>query len=303
MHPHSTDRSGFTLIEFTIALSLALLVSGITLTLLHQHQHTERDVTELLRARTRVREATALLAADLRGANPNDSIYLAADTAVELFTTLGVSLLCTTPTSTTVALPPDSSTGPTPSALLTVPDSADALSLFHDSTSATPSRGWSRYAIVRVTRPLAAAVCPPSSTFTTAADIAVNRHSYELLLATSLPATARAGAPLRVIRRARYSLYRAADAHWYLGYRRCSAAGCGAIQPVSGPYGGAAPPLQFKYYDGNGNEIIPVVPGTTIARIDVVAHAATPNPITIPGSAPGIYTDSSVTSIALRNAQ
>jgi hypothetical protein len=176
------------------------------------------------------------------------------------------------------------------------------VSLFRDSSTLSSTRGWSRYPIASTTRPPAATTCPPTSTFTTAADIAANRHNYELLLATPLPFPPVPGSPVRLIRRARYSLYRASDGLWYLGYRRCTGAGCATVQPVSGPYAGATPPLTFKYYDGSGRTITPLVPTTAIARIDVVAHAATPTQVKLPGLPLAVFTDSSVTSIALRNA-
>jgi prepilin-type N-terminal cleavage/methylation domain-containing protein len=298
-------RQGFTLVELLIALSLALLVSGAALTLMQQRQRFYRDLSNILTARMHVRDATAILAAELRGATPNDSIYLAADTAVELFTTIGVSVVCTAPTNTLITLPPDSSTGPITTTLLAPPDSNDAISLFHDSTAITPSAHWTRHSITNTSHPLSASACPATSTYTTPADIAAGRHSYELSFATPSSPSIHPGTPTRLLRRARYSLYRSAS-QWYLGYRRCSSIGCAAIQPISGPYagasGGTSPPLTFRYFDTNGTELIAHGPTTAIARIDIIARATTPHPVSIPGFARTKVTDSSVTSIALRNA-
>jgi hypothetical protein len=113
---------------------------------------------------------------------------------------------------------------------------------------------------------------------------------------------------VRFIRRGRYSLYRASDGDWYLGYRRCNALGssvCGAIQPLSGPYrryssDPAATGLLFEYFDANGNRLGAGSSPLELARVDVTARAESRHHLIVEGrqSTPG---DSATMSIAIRN--
>lgn len=302
-------RLGFTLVELIIALSLALTISGAVLALVQHREQLYRDLAELLAVRMHIYDATAILSAELRGAS--DSIWSATNTSLELSTTVGVGIVCAVPSGappgqTLIELTPDSSTGIAPSSFLSAPDSLDAISLYNDSSTLTPTRGWRRYTLLHTARPLAKNTCLPTTGFTTPADISTSRHAYELLLANVPSPTPHPGSPARILRRARYSLYRAADGLWYLGYQRCTLATpttCATVQPVSGPYAGSSPPLSFRYYGATGMELTSITPSTVVTRIDVVAYAATPTPVRLPGAMNAPFVDSSRTTIALRNAQ
>jgi hypothetical protein len=113
---------------------------------------------------------------------------------------------------------------------------------------------------------------------------------------------------VRFVRRGRYSLYKAADGEWYLGYRRCNAIGssiCGGIQPLSGPYRAySANPqrtgLLFEYFDAAGGRIGAGLPALALARVDVTARAESRQQISLERgfSRPA---DSATISVALRN--
>jgi len=113
------------------------------------------------------------------------------------------------------------------------------------------------------------------------------------------------GSLIRFTRRAKYKLYQpVAGGPWYLGYLDCPGGVCGALEAVAGPYmaysaNSAITGLRFVYRDVNG--AITNVP-TSVARIDIIARAQTPNPIRMPGERPlATYGDSIVVTVALRN--
>ncbi|HEX9218918.1 MAG TPA: hypothetical protein VF858_00385, partial [Gemmatimonadaceae bacterium] len=116
------------------------------------------------------------------------------------------------------------------------------------------------------------------------------------------------GVPIRFVRRGRYSLYRASDGDWYLGYRRCNALGpsvCGAIQPLSGPYRGYssnrdATGLLFEYFDSQGERLSAGSPGLELARVDITARAQSRHQVLVEQRAV-IPADSGAVSIAIRN--
>jgi len=152
--------------------------------------------------------------------------------------------------------------------------------------------------------------CPASTGFTSALDAAASRTGYALTLPAALPSEVRRGAPVRFVRRARYSLYKSSDGAWYLGYRRCNAIGqsvCTTIQPVSGPYlayshgGTGVSGLGFRYFDANGNELFDAAASPQLAKIDVVLRGETSHSVSLVGDARQRYRDSSVVTVSPRN--
>jgi hypothetical protein len=118
-------------------------------------------------------------------------------------------------------------------------------------------------------------------------------------IAPRVEATVGGGTSVRFFRRARYQLYRAGDGRWYLGFVDCAPARsvpCSTIQPVSGPFAPAG--VRFAFRDSTGS--ITATPAR-VTRIDVLSHAASDAALRAMGFALGIYSDSVLVSIALRN--
>jgi type II secretory pathway pseudopilin PulG len=285
----SRRRTGVTLAEIAVVLAvMGVLGSAIGLTLVRQ-QRFYRGATELLHAREGVRDAMELLSTDIRGMSVSDTVRLFADSAIEFFANVGSSIVCET-TGGSVGLPAASSgRGNALTAFHNQPDTGD-IAVFHRDSLDGASE-WERQRISGF-RARPAMACP----------------GFILDLAAPLSAHVRSGAPVRFIRRGRYSLYHASDGQWYLGYRRCNAVGpsrCGAIQPLSGPYRDySSNPrntgLLFEYFDGSGSRATPGETPFAIARVDITARAESRQRIVVEGrvSAPA---DSATVSIAIRN--
>lgn len=299
-------RSAFTLIELLIALVLAVLATGLALTILVGQQRLSLGLEAVTSVRGRVRDGRDVLIAALRTADAGDTIRLGADTAVEFFATTGASTVCVPPAETTLVLPPDTlAAGNTLTSWTDSPDTGDVVLVFHDSSALAPA-GWERFRIASVTTPLAATVCPPSSGFTTSGDVAAGVRAYAVTLASSPSVPIRAGAPVRVTRRGRYSVYRSGtDGRWYLGYRRCNAVGggCGSVQPVSGPYSGGRGifPLSFRYYQSDGSELSGIGPSTSVARVDIVIRSTSGEATRLPGFPQVPFSDSSIATVVVQS--
>lgn len=284
-------RNGVTLAEIAVVLALmGVLGSAIGLTLIRQ-QHFYRSTTELLHAREGVRDAMELLSTDIRGMSVADTVRLLADSAIELFANVGSSIVCEKIVDTGVGLPGASSgRGNALTAFLSQPDTGD-IAVFHRDSLEGASE-WERHRITGFDARRPATPCP----------------GFVLGLATPLSDHVRTGAPVRFIRRGRYSLYRASDGRWYLGYRRCNAVGapaCGAIQPLSGPYRDySSNPrntgLLFEYFDASGSRLSQGASPLAIARVDITARAESRQGIVVEGrvSKPA---DSATVAIAIRN--
>jgi len=291
-------RSGVTLAELAVVLALiGLLGSVIGVTLLRQ-QRFYRGTAELLHARAGVRDAMELLSTDIRGMSVADTVRLLADSAIEFFANVGSSVVCQTGDGMSAGLPGSSpSRGNALTAFLTRPDTGD-IAVFHRDSMEGPSE-WERHRISGFSARPIAVTCPASD---------ATGSGFLVELQTALSSHVSAGAPVRFVRRGRYSLYHASDGRWYLGYRRCNAVGastCGAIQPLSGPYREySSEPrhtgLLFEYFDGSGIRLAQGSSPLTLARVDISARAESRHRIMVEGRE-SVPADSATVAIAIRN--
>ena len=309
IHPTKTTRkpsSGFTLVELVVVFALLGVVGGaIAITLVRQ-QRFYRGASEVLYARESVRDAMDLVAIDIRGMSIADTVRLLADSAIEMFANIGSSVVCQSLGTMDVRLPEAlSRRGNTLTSFLTQPDTGD-LALFH-LASTDDGAEWERHRIAGFGPLSSGTNCPPSSPFTFEGSRTA-REGFALTLVDPLGRNVVAGAPVRFIRRGRYSLYRASDGQWYLGYRRCDALGasvCGGIQPLSGPYRPYSrdPQLSgllFEYFDAHGSRLDATSSPLSLARVNVSARAESRQHLTIEGRS-WTPADSGMVVIAVRN--
>ena len=297
-------RSGFSLIETTVVLAIVGIIGSTIGLLLMRQQRFYRGTSELIATRQSVRDAIDVLTTDIRGMSVADTARLLADSAMEFFSPIGSSVVCHALSPSVVGLPPASASGPALTSFATEPDTGDLAVFYVDSLG--PVSRWHRYRIVAFNARSISTTCPVSSQFASDADVAGGAKAYALSLDTPLDAGIRAGSPVRFLRRGRYSLYRASDGDWYLGYRRCNAIGasmCGAIQPLSGPYSPFSAAanqsgLVFQYFDRAGSDAraAPLL----LARVDVTARAASRQSLLVEGKR-WTPTDSAHVSVAVRN--
>jgi prepilin-type N-terminal cleavage/methylation domain-containing protein len=297
-------RNGVSLIEVIVVLVLIGVVGGtIAITLVRQ-QRFYRGTTELLQAREGVRDALELLATDIRGMAVADTIRLMADSAIEFFANVGSSVVCQRLGPTGLGLPGVApGRGNVLTAFTATPDTGDIAAFHNDSIDA-----WERHRISGFGPRSLAVTCPASSDLGRNPDVISTSTGFVIELSTPLSASISTGAPVRFLRRGRYSLYHGSDGDWYLGYRRCNAVGassCGAIQPLSGPYRDySSDPgrtgLRFEYFDRSGRALVPGEAPLDIARIDITARAESRQRINVEGRI-SIPSDSGKISIAIRN--
>jgi hypothetical protein len=167
----------------------------------------------------------------------------------------------------------------------TQPEQGDTLLVL--ATDSTLGDAWDRHVLTGA--PANAGSCPTTSGLTTSS--AEASAALTLSLSAPLDTAIAPGALVRVVRRARYELYRASDSRWYLGYLDClssRATPCNVVQPVAGPFAPAG--VRLAYLDRGG---APTADPWRVARIDVLAIAER-------RSSPSVL-DSLATTIALRN--
>lgn len=298
-------RRGVMLLELMLALVTGAIVIAATVGVMVRAERFHASVETRLRMRSQLRAGSDVLAASARYvAAQGVPISLATDTAVELATVIGAATTCGPVAAGRVPLVPDSlASGVALTAMVATPDSADEI-LVWDSPSPGQTVGvWDRARITSVATRVAGAVCPIGSLLS-AADVAGGAQALDVTVAPAIAAGA--GVPVRVVRRARFSVYRASDGLWYLGYRRCPGGTCGSIQPVSGPYAATgAAPLTLRYFDLTGAIATPVAAARLggITRIDAVLRARSSVAVALPGVGRAVARDSVLVTMAPRNAR
>ena len=298
---------GWVLSELVVVLAIVGLVGSLIGATLLRQQRFYRGTTELLRSREGVRDAIAVLATDLRGLAIADTVRLLSDSAMEFFAGIGSSVVCASDGGWTVGLPAaQSGSASSLSAFNIEPDTGD-LAFFYGDSLADGTR-WERHRVLSFA----------SSSFVRGCDLGANggrapspspgQPGYVLNLASPLSSHVRTGAPIRFVRRGRYSLYRAADGDWFLGYRRCNALGasvCGSVQPLSGPYRPYTPDesatgLLFRYYDRSGSRLQAGSSPLSLRRVDITARSESRQRIR-DGGRTFAFADSATVSVAIRN--
>lgn len=226
-------RAGATLAELAVALVITGVAGLIGVTLLAAAERRAHDDAVTDRGAQAARDAAHVLGPEIAGADPA-LVSVRGDTALDLGASIGVSVACVVSGSVLVIPGDRTSMGDPFTRWRTVPERGDIVILW-DTLAAT----WQRSTIDTVAFAPDGGGCPAGGPFRTAADSLGRVPAMRMRLAVPLPPTIGPGAPLRVFREVRWTLYRSADRQWWLGLRRCPAGACGAAQPVAGPF--AAP--------------------------------------------------------------
>jgi prepilin-type N-terminal cleavage/methylation domain-containing protein len=299
------DRRGFSLAELVAVVALAGIMGSAVAMTINRQQLFYRDASELHYAREGVREAMEVMSTDIRAMSVSDTVRLRADSAIEFFAGIGSSVVCQS-AGGQIGLPARHTEANSLSAFLVEPDTGD-IAAFH-TRSAEGSEEWERHRISGFSSRSLANSCPTSSGFSAQADLDAGMTGFVVTLADPLSDGIKPGAPVRFLRRARYSLYRASNGHWYLGYRRCNAVGastCGPVQPLSGPYRAYSADarvtgLEFEYFDTNGQSLGASDSPLMLARVDITARSEGLQRIATSGQAGGT-SESATISVAVRN--
>ena len=289
-----TARRGFSLTELVVAVVIACAIGAAVLDSGLRQQRFFAAAARFDAARTSVRQAADILSADLRPLSPRDGdLYVLAPDFVEFRLLLGASVLCTIAAARDAAvLPPlraASALGLT--SWVSSPVAGDTVLVFDEGGSGAADDRWTRH--VLTADPSAGANCPTASGFTSSAAEAA--AGWQIQIRPPLAASVAPGAPLRFVRRARYELYRAADAKWYLGFVDCLSTRmtpCAVVQPVSGPYDAAG--IRFGYLDSLG-ALTMAPPDVALITIDIRASAPAADPASPPRR------DSASAVVALRD--
>lgn len=282
----SLSRSGVTLAELLVALTLTAVIAAGTLGLVWRVQDLYRAESLSIERNRSLRIAAALLPAELRelDAADGDLVAMGPD-ALTIRAPRQLAVLCRAPR---FEVPPIRAT-------LTVRDApryglrdfnprTDSLWVYYEGDAATrDDDGWIQASLDSVT----ADVCPDGRA-ASRVSAALRPSPGQRLGRGTIPA----GAPVLGFETVTYRLYRSSsDRRWYVGL-----ATGGNVQPLLGPVTSAG--LHFTFLDATG---APTTEPARVALIELRIRAATVEPIRTASGRLDSPSDSVVAVVALRN--
>jgi len=324
-------RRGMTLIEIMISLVLLGIVGGTIMRVIMRQQRFYQGVNQIMTQRGQLRNATSVLPVDLRSVSSvGDDILVATDASMEFMVNVGTGAVCDVVDNAQVAMPPSDvlASGQTITSWYgREPDPmvdavAYTVAIYNDSvTLGNEDDKWKKYTLKDIHKDGARCL----TMFAKMGDVGKLRPILEVtdpagytdpVTGGPLSQYIGIGAPVRVLKRVRYALYKESDGQWYLGFSQFlkTTSDYEAPSPVAGPYdpyvsGAGATGFGFRYYDVDGVEIASGAGPTErarIARVDLVARARTASKVRaagIQGGATQQYKDSLAVSVMIRNRQ
>jgi type II secretory pathway pseudopilin PulG len=296
-------RIGFTLAELLATMTLLGILGTIVANLMLGQQRFYHRQNEQLGMRRELRTALSLVPSDLRGVSSSGGDLLALSaTSVTFRNTLGASVVCAKPNTTTLDLPPLNTARHTLTSWYTQPQVGDSVYAFNEGMlRGAEDDSWTALRITAIAP--SDALCP-ASPFTDAV-LDATKQRWRLTVSPAIPDSVKVGAGVRFARSTRYTLTASSSSRYYLSRAEYVAGAWTAPTPVSGPYEtpmGAAGGVRFRFFDSTGVEINSVVNATSVSRIDVLLRT---KGATTPGSGAAVVEtkDSLRLRIALRNRQ
>jgi prepilin-type N-terminal cleavage/methylation domain-containing protein len=254
-------RRGVTLVELLVSLVLTAVVFGAAATSMLRQQQGNTRARTLTDADLQLAASVHVIGAQLSALEQGSDLVSgeARDSAVQVRAPIAASLVCGW-SSGSVILGADTATVPL-TGMASTPKVGDSLWWRGDSA-------WNGALVTSVNAVNGA--CPPPL-------LSLN---LGFRLGLSRPDTILVAAPIRITRQTRYSLYRASDGTWQLGFREASGipARFAASQPVAGPLipRSGARRSGFRYFNDSGIELLQSVngvPAASVARIRITAYA------------------------------
>ncbi|HEU4993666.1 MAG TPA: type II secretion system protein [Gemmatimonadaceae bacterium] len=278
-------RSGFTLPELLITITLLGIIGTLLSTILMRQQRFHRAVASVADSRARMRDVATILPTDLRSISTAGRDILTMDVnSMQFRAFVGAAVLCKYGAVNIIEVPPRVlASRNVLTAWIAPPAPGDIAYLYNDSTTAgNADDSWTAFSITDTTSAVNPAWCPPTNVppFTTLADAGARRYRLTLN-ANPNQAQIHIGAPIRFAREVRYSIYQAADNQYYVGYEKCVPnanptlpGACSNREVLAGPVLPATTDtltsgLFFVYYDKDGNRITDPLQAGSIARISV----------------------------------
>ena len=251
-------RTGTTLVELIATLPLLAILALVSVLLVLNGQRVSRSVDGRTARNRELRHAAATIASELRSSRSRD-LHAWNDTLIEFDATVGFGIVCDNSSANRVELLPADGSDAMRSTWSSAPDDGDRV---HVSVTAANATAYPDTHDASITAVGGSVTACSNSTLRHAID----GSAVRLTITPALTAPAIIGAPARITRRTRLSLYRSSDNEWYMGMRTLRPSGWETTQPVTGPFTSAAERgLRFTVRSRDGAVLSP---RTTLMPVD-----------------------------------
>ena len=278
-------RTGFTLVELMIALTLSAIVLGAMYRVLNGNQRFFRAQGEVTEVQQNLRAVALILPGELREIAASQGDILAMnETNIMIRAMRSFMVVCAQPNTLSgqVIVRNGLTFG-----YRAVDNTRDSLLVYRDGQTALSSDD--RWLVMGISSS-GSGTCTDGGAGTA---YIVNGFGTSARIFLD---SVWEGAPVRAFERARYSLYEDGGRGW-LGVENYVGGAWTAVSPVAGPLQ-TTTGIGFAYYNTLG--IVTADP-TQVASIQITARGRSTNPINVPGRPTGYYQDSVVIRTALRN--
>ncbi|MEO7997959.1 MAG: hypothetical protein ABI852_10970 [Gemmatimonadaceae bacterium] len=225
-------RRGATLVELIVALPIAAVVGLVAMSLLLDTNKLARRLNSTTEIARELRQAAAVLASEIRPLSATD-IVAWTDTSLDMQALAGSGVACAAPASNIIDMLPLNGTDALRTSWFATPQAGDRVYTVGTDSAMVPVDGNWQSSVLSASSSAAASNCvgQPLLTMSSTPGTVVR-----LTLASAIPMKPSVGSSVRIMRRTRYSLYKASDGLWYLGRKTFNGLVWTTIQPVSGPF-------------------------------------------------------------------
>ncbi len=280
-------KSGFTLVELLVAITLFGVVGTAVYQVLINNQRIYQQQTQRVDVNSNVRAALAMISGELRELNTGDplvsDIVSMSATQITYKAMRSLSLLCLDPNLATaeVTVFRDITFG-----LRGLDTGRDSVVIFAESDPDDDDDLWLH---ANASATTTGTDCPGGVASTTITLTGISAPGLDEVLS---------GAPLRSFEMVQLTLYQDVSGDYWLGTSRYNkTAGLwGSLQPILGPL--AANGLELEYYDANGAV---TADRAAVARISITVTGQTAQPVRTPDGSIDYLTVDLATHVALRN--
>lgn len=229
---HLRARSGTTLIELIVALPLAALIGLVAISLLLDTQKLARRLNASTEIGRELRQAASVLASEIRPLSAPDIIAW-TDTSLDVQALAGSGVACALPSPSVIDILPLNGTDVLRTSWFATPQAGDRVFSVSRDSLMVPADGRWQSDVLSASSSSTASSCVGQPLLTLGAG---GTSVVRLTLASAMSSQPSIGSPIRIMRRTRYSLYRASDGLWYMGRKTFNGVAWTTIQPVSGPF-------------------------------------------------------------------
>jgi hypothetical protein len=279
-------RPGFTILEFLVVFVMLGIVGGAVTMLLMRQTRFYTNNAALNESRANLRQALNVMPLELWSvSSAGGDLVAMTDSSIDFRAVIGATIVCRVESDAYITWPPVKLAKGPLTTWVNKPVPGDSVLIYDDATSSATARDdlWRAYEINTITDRVGDIKegCQLSTGFTQLTDLITGNPAFQVVMTVKISKTILDGAPVRVFRRVRYSLFKDTDSKWYLGYSDCQpkrSPVCVPPKAVAGPFLKYNPPnaseksgLTFTYYDSTGAETTNPM---AVSRINVMVRAA-----------------------------